>query len=140
VASERHLRAVRALIELWNSGDRELDALAPYLDPAIELESPFASVAGEPYRGYAGIARWMRDIDEQFAEWSILPDHARQVEGRVIVIGHVTARGRGSEMKLEFPAATVCDFAADDRVARLHIYSDVQAALEAVGLECRPRT
>src|ERR1700687_1081346 len=101
MASERRLQAVRALIELWNSGDRELDAFAVYLDPAIELESPFASVAGEPYRGYAGIARWMRDIDEQFAEWSILPDHVRHVESRVLVIGHVTARGRGSEMKLE---------------------------------------
>jgi hypothetical protein len=42
-------------------------------------------------------------------------------------------------MKLEFPAA-VCDFAADGRVARVRIYSDVQEALGAVGLECQRRT
>jgi hypothetical protein len=27
----------------------------------------------------------MRDVDEQFAEWSILPDHVRHVASRVLV-------------------------------------------------------
>jgi hypothetical protein len=51
--SQRNLEAVRALLAGWN---------------AVELESPFSSVVGEPYRGYAGIEQWMHDLDEQFAE------------------------------------------------------------------------
>ena len=133
--SQESVEAVRALVAYWNAGDRELEPLSNYLDPAIELESPFSSVIGEPYRGYAGIEQWMRDLDEQFAEWVIGVDDARQVGEKVIVTGTVTARGRVSGAPLEFDAATICDFTSGHRLTRIQIYPDAQEALKAVGLE-----
>ena len=125
---------VRALIEQWNAGDRDVDLLSQSVDPAIELESPLSSLAGEPYRGYSGLERWMRDLDEQFAEWAINVDEVRQVRETVVAIVTINARGRASGAPLEFDAASVLDFGSDHRLIRVHIYPDVEEALNAVGL------
>jgi SnoaL-like domain len=126
---------VRTLIGRWNAGDHDLEDLPAYVDSAFELESPFSSVVGEPYRGYAGIEQWARDLDEQFAEWSIGLDDVRQIGNRVITIATIDARGRASDVTLRFRSASVFDFGSDDRVTRLRIYADVDEALKAVGLQ-----
>jgi len=131
--SRENLEVIRALLERWNSGDRDMRRLAEYLDPAVQLESPLSSVSGEPYRGYPGIARWMRDLDEQFAQFTISAEDIREVGEKVIAIGTIKARGRSSGATLEFPSASVQEFASDHRVRRIHIYADVQEALKAVG-------
>ena len=105
------------------------------VDSAFELDSPFSSVVGEPYRGYAGIEPWARDLDEQFAEWHIGLEEVRQIGHQVITIATVDARGRVSDVTLRFRSASVFDFGSDDRVTRLRIYLDVDEALKAVGLE-----
>jgi hypothetical protein len=129
------LEIVRALFERWDEGNHGVEAVPYFFDPAIELESPFSSVMGEPYRGYAGIERWISDLDEQFAVWSLGPHEVREVGSQVLTIGTVEARGRASDITLQFPAAGVFDFASDRRVIRLRIYTDVSEARKAVGLE-----
>jgi ketosteroid isomerase-like protein len=132
--SRDRVELVRAMFGLWNAGDRDFAALSEYVDPAIELESPFSSVVGEPYRGYAGIERWTRDIDEQFAQWSITPHEIREIDDQVIAMVTVSGRGRSSNIALQFRSAGVFDFARD-QVTRVCIYTDVHEALKAVGLE-----
>ena len=56
---------VREMVGRWNAGSREVADLASFADPEIELESPFSAIGGEAYDGYAGLDRWMREIDEQ---------------------------------------------------------------------------
>jgi ketosteroid isomerase-like protein len=129
-----HVELVRTLIEFWNGGERDLAKLSSYLDPGIELESPFSSLFGEPYRGYAGIEQWFRDIDEQFSEWSIVVDDQRQIGDRVIAFATVNARGRSSDAPAHFPAACVCDLGPDGRLTRIRIYLDVTEAQNVVGL------
>jgi ketosteroid isomerase-like protein len=126
---------VRAMFELWNAGDRDFAVLPEYVDPAIELESPFSSIVGEPYRGYAGIEQWTRDIDEQFVEWSISPYDVREVGVHVIAMVTVRGRGRSSNLVLQLPSAGVFNFAGDDRITHVRIYPDVHEALKAVGLK-----
>jgi len=133
--SQENVEVVNALLDQWSAPDHGLSNLPRYLGPSIELESPFSSVVGEPYRGYAGIERWFRDIDEQFSEWSILASDVRDLGDQVLVIGTAMTRGRTSDVTLEIHVATVVDFGADDRVRRLRIYWDVEEALNAVGLE-----
>ncbi len=130
-----HAEIVRELAARWNAGDRDVTAMSAYFDPAFELESPLSSVVGEPYRGYAGLERWMNDLDEQFAEWAINLEDVRCVGTQVIAIGTVNARGRASEIALRFTSATVSHFGSDHRVSRMHIYQNVDEAREAVGLE-----
>jgi ketosteroid isomerase-like protein len=133
--SRDRVELVRAMFEFWNAGDRDFAVLPEYVDPAIELESPFSSVVGEPYRGYAGVEQWTRDIDEQFVRWSISPDDVREIGVHVIAIVTVSGRGRSSNLALQFPSAGVFDFAGDDRITHVRIYPDVHEALKAAGLE-----
>jgi hypothetical protein len=78
---------------LWNAGDRDFAVLSEYADPAIELESPFSSVAGEARPRICGIERWTLDIDERFVQWSITPHEILEIDDRVIAM--VTVSGRG---------------------------------------------
>ena len=133
--SQENVEMVRALIDRWNEGERRLSAFRQGVDPEAELESPFASVVGEPYRGYGGMERWLRDNDEQFAEWQISIDELRDVGDWVIAISTVNARGRASDVALQFQTATVFSFGGDHRIVRVHIYPLVEEALKAVGLE-----
>jgi len=113
--SQEDVEIARALIALWNTGDRGAlaGALADYCDPAIELEGPLSSVSGEPYRGYAGIERWVRDLDEQFQEWRISIDNVHQEGDHVIAVVAVNATGRASNVALHFASATVAQFGSD---------------------------
>jgi SnoaL-like domain len=134
--SQEDVEMVRALVGLWNMGDRGALArsLTEYCDPAIELEGPLSSVSGEPYRGYAGIERWVRDLDEQFLQWRISIDDVQQAGDQVIAVATVDARGRASDVALHFASATVARFGSDHRVTRVRIYPDVNDARRAVGL------
>jgi hypothetical protein len=122
------------LIGHWNAGDRDPVLLGKYLDPAVRLESPLASVSGSAYEGHSGIVRWMHDLDDQFSEWTVGVNEIRQARREVIAITTVSARGRTSAAPLQFSAATTFGFASDDRVARISIYLDVQEAFKAAGL------
>jgi hypothetical protein len=132
--SRDRVEMVRALFERWNAGDHGVETIAEYFDPAIELESPFSSVVGEPYRGYAGMERWVGDLDEQFTVWSISPDEVREIGNRVFSLTTIRARGRASDIPLQFPSAGIIEFADDDRLTRIRIYLDVGEALTAAGL------
>jgi SnoaL-like domain len=126
---------ISTLIQRWNAGERETDDFVDFFDPDFEMESPLSSVSGEPYRGYVGLEQWVRDLDEQFAEWSITPDGVRQIADSVLIFSSIRARGRTSHATLQFPSAAVADFGSDDRVTRIRIYADVDEARKAVGLE-----
>ena len=129
--SRSHVETVRGIFERWNAGDHSVPE--EDLHPAVELESRFSSVRGEPYRGHAGIEEWMRDLDEHFAEWRLRVDDVREVGNTVIVIGGVQLRGRASDVAFDQPTAWVVDFGTDGRITRGRIYSDADAALKAVG-------
>jgi ketosteroid isomerase-like protein len=131
-ASQTNVEVVRAIFERWDAGDHSVPT--ENLDPAVEFETPLSSVSGEPYRGHAGIERWLRDIDEQFAEWQFRIDNLREVGNAVLAIGAVLGRGRASGIPLQFPSAIVFYFRGDYRVTHARIYPDVNQALEAVGL------
>ena len=122
----------RDLFEKWNAGVR---TAFEHYDPAVEMETPFSSLSGEPYRGYSGIEEWMREVDEQFAEWQILVDDIREVGNTVIEVGSIRGRGRVSGVEFTQPAAGVIDFGSDHRVMRVRIFLNVDDALKAVGLE-----
>jgi ketosteroid isomerase-like protein len=92
------------------------------------------SLSGEPYIGYAGLEQWMRDLDEQFVEWRVRIDEAREVGNAVIAFGAIHVKGRTSGVAVDQSAAGIVDFGTDQRITRARIYLDPAEALEAVGL------
>jgi ketosteroid isomerase-like protein len=131
--SQENLEAIRSLIEHFNAGGRTVPV--ELLDPDFELETPFSSVSGAPYRGHAGIGQWLRELDEQFSEWQNRVDDIRENGDIVIVTGSLHVRGRVSGLEFNQTAAWVGHFGADRRLTRARIYLDPAEALKAVGLE-----
>ena len=130
--SRENVEIVRAVVEHFNAEDRTVPK--ELLAPDFELETPFSSVSGTPYRGYAGIQEWLRDLDEQFSEWQNRIDDIREVGDNVIATGSVHVRGRVSGLDIDQPASRVGHFGSDHRLTRARIYLDRAEAFKALGL------
>jgi hypothetical protein len=79
--------------------DRDPDAFVAVWNRDCEWH-PFltARVEGDPgYHGHNGLRAWFEDVDEMFEETHVQLDQFRQTENRILVLGKMTARGRGSE-------------------------------------------
>jgi hypothetical protein len=127
--SKQNVDALRAFVERWNSGVREVPV--EDVDPDLVLETPFSSVSGKPYRGHAGVEQWLRDIDEQFSMWRIRLDEVRSAGDAVIALGSVHGKGRVSGIEFDQANALVAEFTPDHRLIRARIDLDVDAALSA---------
>jgi hypothetical protein len=125
--SKQNVEVVRAFVENWNAGVREVPG--EDVDPGIVLETPFSSVSGKPYRGYAGVEQWLRDVDEQFSVWRIRLDDVRGAGNAVLALGNVHGKGRGSGIEFDQPNAMLAEFTDDHRLLRARIDLDVDAAL-----------
>jgi ketosteroid isomerase-like protein len=115
--SARH-DVVRRTIERFNAGEREIRA--EDADPDCELRS---AMTGSVYRGYDGVRSWMQEIDEQFDTWRLRLDEFAQAAGeRLLVLGSIHFRGRGSGIELDVPAAWLFEFRGE-RIFRMTTFA-----------------
>ena len=124
VSSELDL--VREAFEGWNEGVREVRV--DWVHPDCELVTRFGSFRGQPYRGYAGVAEWIRDINENFEDWRLEADDFHEEGGRVAVLGRVHLRGRGSGVAFPQEMGWLFDF-RDGRIVRMETFTDSKEAL-----------
>jgi hypothetical protein len=62
------------------------------------------------YRGLEGLERWVSDMEEVFDEWQLEIDDLDEVKpGRILGIGSVHLRGRGSGAPVDQPCAWLLD-------------------------------
>jgi ketosteroid isomerase-like protein len=92
----------------WNRGEHSFDP--EWVHPDVEIHSAAAVVTGSVYRGREGLERWVSDMEEAFDEWQLEIDELDEVKpGRVLGIGSVHLRGRGSGAPVDEPCAWVLD-------------------------------
>jgi ketosteroid isomerase-like protein len=120
---------VQQLFDLWKEGPS--DVPEDLIAPEIEFVSPLTSLRGRPYRGYDDARQWLRDVNEQFDEWEYTLDDIKEVGDRVLALGQVHLKGRGSGVTLDQEGAWLLDFAPDGRISRMQVFTDRAAALEA---------
>jgi hypothetical protein len=90
-------RDPEAFIELWS--------------PSCEWH-PFltARVEGDPgYHGHNGMRAWFEDTNEMFSDMHVELDQFREVKGRLLVLGRMTAKGRGSGAEVSSDVAWVVE-------------------------------
>ena|ERR671925_173052 len=83
------------LFDAYNARDPE--GWIALWTPSCEWH-PFltARVEGDPgYHGHNGMRAWFEDTDEMFTDVRAELDQFREVKGRLLVFGRMTARGRG---------------------------------------------
>lgn len=96
--------------------------------PAIVRE-----LQGGGYRGREGVQRFADDTEENWEELQTVADEFRELGERVVVLGRLQGRGRGSGVPVDQPFATVFDFRGE-RVWRARVYLDQDEGLRVAGL------
>jgi ketosteroid isomerase-like protein len=127
-----NLEIAKQMFVWWNVGDRE--PVAETLDPEVEIHGPLSSTKGTPYRGPEGLEQWIADVDEQFEEWYSRPGEWLELnDSRVLILGELHMRGRGSGVELDQPMGWLITV-RDGRLLRMDVYTDHDEARRAAGL------
>ena len=134
--SEAKVDIARRGIDAFNRGD--VEALVPDTTEDVELFPALAgAVEGGGFHGRAGIEAYFQITAETWDEFRILAEDFYDLGDRVLIVGRIWGRGKGSRVPVEAPNAIVMDFRGT-KVWRIHSYFD-QAEAQDVALEAMSR-
>jgi ketosteroid isomerase-like protein len=123
----------RRVIDAYNR--RDADGLfAELATPDFEWHPGIVrALGGGGYRGREGVERFRADTDENWEELQSAAEEFRDLGDRVLVLGTLKGRGKGSGAPVDTPALTILDFRGE-RVWRARVYLDRAEGLRAAGL------
>ena len=127
--SQADIETIRAGLAALNR--RDVDGMLATLQLDAEMVPLRAVLEGTVYRGHDGLRQWLADMAEDWDDLRIDSDEVRGLDGgRVLVLGRFHARGKSSGVRLDQPAAWICEL-VDGKVARIRFFADAAAALSA---------
>jgi ketosteroid isomerase-like protein len=130
--SRENVEAVKVLFEAF--ARKDFEATARFLDPHVEIRPAIVGgLEGAVYRGPDGMRQFWADVDAAWAEFRITPEEFRELDGKVLALGRVFARGRNSGIPLDATAAWIAEL-RNGRIVSFQSFSSQQRALEAAGL------
>ena len=91
-------------------------------------------VAGDSFRGGEGVEQYFEAIAETWLEYRAVIVEFRDLGDRVLALGRLEGRGRGSGAPGVIPCGVVSEFRGA-KIASIRTYLDHAEALKAVGLE-----
>jgi len=126
------LDAVRRIYYEFDRGGAGLEAL---LHPDFQLRMETVFIEGKTFKGMRGFQRFRGEMDDLFEEDSFRPEGLRRAvsDGPWVVLGRLQITQKESGDELDVPLAHVLE-QRDRKVASVTVYSEISAALEAVGL------
>ena len=127
------VEVARRAVDAYNR--RDVDGLfAELATPDFEWYPGIVrALGGGGYRGREGVDRFAADTSENWAELQIIVEKFRDLGDRVLVLGRIKGRGKGSGAPVDAPQAMILDFRAD-RIWRSRVYLDRAEGLRAAGL------
>jgi ketosteroid isomerase-like protein len=130
---DENLEIAKRLYGAFN--ERDMKAFLEGCDPDIELHSRFTGAVGvKLYRGHEGLGEWSRDLNDVWEYFEVELDSLTQLDdGRVLALGTLHGKGRGSGLELREKIAHISTF-RDGRLLELHTYTDRAEALKPLGL------
>jgi ketosteroid isomerase-like protein len=100
--------------------------------PEVVFE-PLRSGTEGPFEGHDGMRRFIVDTEEMFELFQISYTDIRDLGDRVVAIGKIRMRSRGSGIEADVPSAAVAEF-RDGLLWRYKDYGNARLALAAAGL------
>ena len=130
--SEENVEIVRRAFEAWNRDD--LEGLMAVIDPDVVAVAPAEWPESDIGTGREALHDQFERLRAPWGEQRIEVDDIRDLGDRVLVLFRWIARGIGSQVEVEHPAA-ILDTLRDGRVVRVEFFFEDQSkALEAAGL------
>ncbi|HEY6771549.1 MAG TPA: nuclear transport factor 2 family protein [Solirubrobacterales bacterium] len=105
-----------------------------YLHEEVELQD-YPDIPGATWHeGHAGALQWTTNLWESFGDFYLEPrEFIRAGRGRFVCVTATLGQGRRSGLQLRLTAYAVVTV-EDDKIRRIAITADREAALEAAGL------
>ena len=129
--SREKLAVTKRAAEAYNARDlRNYDAL---FTPDFEWVTAMAGIENEVLRGRDGVERYFADLDAAWEYTRVFGGEFRDLDDRVLWLGQMEARGRGSGTLVRSPAASLYEF-GDAKISRLRSFLDHDEALGAAEL------
>jgi uncharacterized protein len=130
--TQSNLDLVRDAFDRWNR--REHESLLGDIDPEVVIAVASAEISGGgPYRGHDGYREWTATMEESFEVWQIHPEVFRERGDKVVVLGRMHLRGRGSGLELDQESGWVVDV-RDGKMTRFQAFLNHEEALAAGGI------
>ena len=122
----------RRAIDAFNR--RDVDGLfAELATPDFEYYPAIVrALDGGGYSGPEGVERFAADTSENWAELQVVAEELRDLDERVLVLGRLKGRGKGSGAPVDQPFVTILDFRGN-RIWRSRVYLDRAEGLRAAG-------
>ncbi len=123
----------KRVVDAYNR--RDVDGLfAEFATPDFEYYPGIVrALDGGGYRGREGVEKFAVDTRENWEELQSLPEEFRDLGDRVLVLGRMKGRGKGSGVPVDSPYVTILDFRGD-RIWRSRVYLDRAEGLRVAGL------
>ena len=127
------VEVARRAVDTYNR--RDVDGwFAEFATPDFEWYPALVrALDASRYRGREGIERFVADTSENWDELQSVAEEFRDLGDRVLVLGRLKGRGKGSGVPVDQPYVGILDF-RDDRIWRHRVYLDRAEALRAAGL------
>ena len=127
--SQENMEFARSVFSRWNAGER----LFP--DEEIHPDAVLVSqLLGTAVHGREGVRHYLREIEEQFGEWTMAIDDWRDAGDFVVALGQVSVQGRRSGVALDQRVGILFEI-RDGQLLRFETFLDDPAnALRAAGL------
>jgi uncharacterized protein len=133
MTAESNLEVARRGYQGWAAGD--IGAMLEVSTSDVEFVPAIAGgVEGGFTKGHDEFREFFDALAETWETFRLEVDEFREVGDRVIGIGRLTAKGRGSELELDQPIYSVLWF-RDGKVARMQSFLDREAAEAAASGE-----
>jgi ketosteroid isomerase-like protein len=130
--SQENVEIAKRGINAFNQ--RDVYTLAEITTDDYEWFPAFAGIVeGGSYRGRNGIETYFQAAMDTWEEVRVVADEFRDLGQRVLMLGRVEGRGRGSGVEVDAPHAVVWDF-RDGKISRTRAYFDPREALRAASL------
>jgi ketosteroid isomerase-like protein len=131
--SQENVEVAKRAADAYNRGDIET-FFAEFVTPDLEWWPALTrAYEGDCYKGRAGIERFFAESAETWEEFRAVSEEFRDLGDRVLVLGRVQGRGKGSGAEVDAPMANILDF-RDGRIWRSRVYFDRAEGLRVAGV------
>jgi ketosteroid isomerase-like protein len=128
--SEENVEVAKRAMDSYNTRDLDYELMTP----DFEWTTAMAGVDNEVMRGREGIDNYYESLDAVWEHVRVFGGEWRDLGDRVLWLGQMEGRGRGSGATVVSPAASLYEF-RDGRISRIRSFLDHGEALRAAGLE-----
>jgi uncharacterized protein len=130
--SQAKVEMLKEAIDAFNR--RDIDSLMALATPDFEwFGALLGKVEGGSYHGREGMERYFADAADTWEEFRSVADEFRDLDDRVLALGRMEGRGKGSGAPVDAPFGVVFHFRGD-KVSHARSYLDQGEALRAAGL------